>query len=292
MLPLRRHDLQGEKAKETEEVGGLMASIRPPIKCHGGKWYLFNWVISHFPKDYPTMEYGEVCIGGGSVFFNKKRSEREILSDVNPGVIAILKSLRDEPKEFIGLLKKLKYKQSTFDNALARSVEPFTDYVEHAVNEYALRRMSRGGMKKAFAWSERLRGGVPGDVNAWKTMIKQLPILAERLAGVHILQKDFLEVCKMWDESTTLLYIDPPYLPSTRSKGCTDIYDNEMPSEMHVKLLNFVKDSKAKIALSGYSSSLYNKYLKGWRTARKEIVNHSSQTTKKAKRMEMLWMNY
>jgi DNA adenine methylase len=269
-----------------------MATIRPPVKCHGGKHYLANWVISHFPKDYPSLGYGEVCIGGGSVFFNKKRSDHEVISDVSPGIVAILKALRDEPKEFVALLKKLRYKQSTFDSAVERAAEPFSDYIELAVNEYVLRRMSRGGMKKAFAWSERLRGGVPGDVNAWKTMLKQLPLLAQRLEGVHIFHKDFLEVCKMWDEAGTLLYIDPPYLPSTRTKGCTEVYDNEMPLDTHIKLLNFVKDSKAMIALSGYSSSLYNKHLKGWKTTRKEIVNHSSQAKKKAKRIEILWMNY
>ena len=102
-----------------------------------------------------------------------------------------------------------------------RSEEEFEDYVDHGVNEYVLRRMSRGGLKKAFAWSERKRGGQPGDLNAWKTMFAQLPIIAERIKGASILNKNFIDVFKVWDEEDTLFYLDPPYLHSTRTEGST-----------------------------------------------------------------------
>lgn len=45
--------------------------------------------------------------------------------------------------------------------------------------------MSRGGNGDAFAWSERLRGGKPGDLNGWETRLEMLPALAQRIASVE-----------------------------------------------------------------------------------------------------------
>jgi DNA adenine methylase len=269
-----------------------MGKLRPPIKIHGGKWYHSGWVIEHFPKGYDKLPYCELCCGGASVLLNKLPAQEELVADVDLGIINIFKSLRDEPKEFIDKLKKIKYKESSFLKALERSKETFDDYVEHAVNDYVLRRMSRGGMKKAFAWSERLRGGKPGDLNAWNTMLKQLPAIAQRVNKIAIIHGDVIDVAKVWDDENLLIYLDPPYLPETRSEGSREIYGHEMTMEQHVNLLNFVKDARSKIILSGYSSPLYNRCLKGWKVVKKEVVNHSSQQDKKTQRTEVLWMNY
>lgn len=270
----------------------MAKKLRPPVKTHGGKYYLSTWVVEHFPENYNELTYCEFCCGGGSVFLNKLPSKEEIISDADRGVISIFKALRDEPKEFVNRLKKIKYSEKTFNAAIKKSQSEITDYIDLAVNEYILRRMSRGGMKKAFAWSDRLRGGKPGDVNAWETMIKQLPKLSERLQNVTILNNKFQEVVKVWDDVSVLMYLDPPYLPVTRSTGSTDIYDNEMSVEDHLELLNFVKDARSKILLSGYYSSLYNKHLKGWKCVKKEVANHASQAKSKERRYECLWYNY
>lgn len=268
-----------------------MKTLRPPVKTHGGKWFLKQWVIEHFPKNYMDMTYFEPCCGGASVFLNKIPSEEEIINDLDKGVVSIFKALRDEPKEFIDRIKKIKYLEETFSEAVKREND-FEDYIDQAINEYILRRMSRGGLKKAFAWSERLRGGKPGDVNAWETMIELLPDIAERVKNVVILNKHFKEVIKVWDCENVLIYLDPPYLPLTRAKGSEDLYDNEMSVEDHIDLLNCIKDAKSKVIISGYNSPLYNKYLKEWKTVKKEIVNHSSQQKTKERRFEVLWYNY
>jgi DNA adenine methylase len=267
-------------------------NLRPPIKTHGGKWYLRKFVIEHFPKNYQELDYCELCCGGCSVGLNKLPSPCEMINDIDHKVTSIFKALRDEPKEFIERIKRIKYTEPTFTRALRLADSEMEDYIDVAVNEYVLRRMSRGGMKKAFAWSERKRGGKPGDQNAWETMTEQLPLLAERIKSFVIINKKFLEVFKVWDEEKTFIYIDPPYLPATRSVGSTDIYDNEMSTEDHVDMLSAVRNARGKVMISGYPSSLYNKYLKGWKTTKKELVNHSSQQKVKEKRVEQLWMNY
>lgn len=266
--------------------------LRPPIKIHGGKYYLSKWILEHFPSGHEELKYCEPFCGGASVFLNKVRSQEEVISDIDSGVIIIFKALRDEPEEFISRLKRTKYQETTFKKAQKQLEESNEDYIDQAVYEYIVRRMSRGGMKQAFAWSDRLRGGQPGDVNAWETMVEQLPLVSERLKDVSILNESFDSVFKVWDEEDTLTYLDPPYLPSTRSEGSQSVYQHEMSIDDHVNLLNLIKCARGKVIISGYSSPLYRTHLKSWRTKKRDIANHSGQGKNKQRRVESIWMNY
>lgn len=266
--------------------------LRPPVKTHGGKYYLTDFIISNFPENYKELTYCEPMCAGASVFLNKEPAVQEIINDIDRGIICVFKALRDEPKEFIDRIKKIKYTEKAFKTALDKTSGEFDDYIDQAVNEYMLRRMSRGGMKKAFAWSDRLRGGQPGDVNAWETMINELPQIVERVKSAIILNQPVFDVVKIWDEEDTLFYLDPPYLHETRSDGATSVYEHEMTVEDHIALLGFAKNARGKIIISGYSSPLYNRTLKEWNQKKKTMANHSGQSKVKEKRVEMIWMNY
>lgn len=267
---------------------------RPPIKIHGGKYYLAPFIIGLFPKNYTELTYCEPFCGGASVFWNKERSASEVLNDLDDGLISIFKALRDEPKEFIARLKRVRYTERTFAMALNREEKGISDYVDKAVNEFILRRMSRGGLKKTFAWSDRLRGGKPGDVNAWETIMGTLPLLAERLQGTILLHEDFRKVTEVWDEEDSLTYLDPPYLHSTRTASATSAYQHELSIDDHVALLNLVKNARGKVIISGYQSSLYTRMLdkERWRYKKKPMPNHASQSKVKSKRVECVWLNY
>lgn len=262
--------------------------LRPPIKIHGGKWYLNGWIISHFPENYEQYDFVEPYVGGGSVFLNKIPSKGvEVINDINPDIISIFHALRDEPTTFIGRLKKIKYCESSYKRMERK--QP-SDYIDQAVKEFALRRMSRGGLKTAFAWSDRERGGQPGDVNAWETIIRQLPAIAERLENTYILNKPALEIIKAFDDENILLYIDPPYLPETRVTP--EAYEHEMDIDDHTDLADCLNRFKGKVVISGYASQLYKRLYKGWKCYKKKIANHASQQKKKAYKLEHIWTNY
>lgn len=262
-------------------------SLAPPLKTHGGKHYLKEFVIDHFPEGYEEMKYFEPFIGGGSVFLNKKRSKFECISDVDEGTYSVWFVLATQLEEFTSKLNELEYSEETFNSANSL---PNGTLMESAIREMILRRMSRGGMMEAFAWSKRLRNNKPGDVNAWENNIKKLAKVGERLERTSILLSDFREMLRNFSgEKNSFFYLDPPYLPSTRK---TKAYRHEMTLADHLELLALCLRSKAKIALSGYSSVIYNESLKGWRKVTEEIVNHSGQSKKKENRIECLWMNY
>ena len=165
-----------------------MKKMRPPIKVHGGKSYLSSWIIQYFPENYQEMTYIEPFCGGANVLLNKKTSTEEIMNDLDINVTNLFWVLRDQLDDFIKLINKVKYNKKTFEDALEK--KEFKDDLHHAINEFILRRMSRGGMKKSFAWSNRLRGNKPGEINAWETIIKTLPSISERLKNVYIFNKN------------------------------------------------------------------------------------------------------
>ena len=265
-----------------------MKTIRPVFKCHGGKFYLAQWIISHFPENYAEMIYLEPFCGGANVLLNKEKSEIEIINDLDVNTIQIYQALRDEPKEFIRRLNLCKYSEETFAKALKKV--QFDDYLEIAVNEFILRRMSRGGLKKAFAWSNRLRGGQPGDVNAWETSLKSLPDLSERIKEVYIFNRPAIDIIKSFNSSNTFLYCDPPYLHETRVSKT--VYSSEMNTDDHIELAHVLNSFNGKAMISGYQSPLYNRLYKGWNIEKKKIANHSSQQKAKEKKTEILWKNF
>jgi DNA adenine methylase len=96
---------------------------------------------------------------------------------------------------------------------------------------------------------------------------------------------DFLQKRKF--RTTDLIYLDPPYLKSTR-RNKRPIYNFEMMSDAeHIKLLNIILELKCMVMISGYESELYNDYLNSWR-------KESFQTTDRANnlRTETVWLNF
>jgi len=264
--------------------------LRPPFKIHGGKYYLASWIIDHFPPDYQELGYLEPFVGAGSVFLNKEPSATEAINDLDEGAIQIWRALRNEPQPFIQRLRRTKYTETTFNRAWNRSESEYKDYIDHAANEFILRRMSRGGLRQAFAWSDRERGGKPGDVNAWETIIKELPLIAKRLPKINIFQKDAIEVIKAFDDADFLCYADPPYMSDTRVSP--NAYEIEMDTESHIKLAQAMNAYRGKAIISGYWHPLYRRLFDGWRCEKKEVANHSGQTTKKNRRTECIWLNF
>ena len=257
--------------------------MRPPFKIHGGKYYLASWILEYFPLDYRKLEYVEPFVGAASLLFAKDPSKLEVISDINPGTVAIYRALKDNFSEFIAELKSIPYSEESFLNALKRKYSP-------AANAFVKQRMSRGGMGTLFAYSTRLRGGIPGDIHAWNTILQELHLHSNRLKNVRIENRNALYL--NWEETgpDTFVYLDPPYLSDTRT--AKTVYEFELTNEDHKELLLKLLNTKAKVLISGYNSALYNIYLRDWNRTHKVVSNNSSQSKIKELRDEYLWWNY
>jgi DNA adenine methylase len=263
------------------------SKLRGPTKHHGGKAYLARRIIAYFP---PHRIYLECFAGGLSILLNKPRSKVEVAGDLNLGLIRMWQTLRDHGSEVLRRLVETPYTEEAWRDA---TLEVDCSYeIEHAVAFIVANRMSRGGLGKSFAWSERLRGGQPGDKNAWETMIRDdLPRVIDRIRDVRFEHGDALRLIDVFKgDREALIYADPPYLPATRTHR--KAYACEMTREEHEVLLAQLRACKAKVFLSGYRDPLYDEALVDWTRHEFEIANHSGQGRTKQRRVECLWENH
>jgi DNA adenine methylase len=236
------------------------------------------------------MTYLEPFGGAASVLLNKRKSVREVYNDAHLPTANIFLNLVKESKALTEQIQKIEYKEENFKTALEHNFQ--YDTVESAVNELVLRRMSRGGMKKHFSWSTRLRGGRPGDLNAWETFKeKQLSLICERIAHIEVYSLCALKVIEGYlDDDQLLLYLDPPYVFRTRT--AKKVYDCELTDDQHLRLAQLANLCKGKVIVSGYDCPMYQELYKGWRCLYKEMPNNSGQGKTKQRRLEALWLNY
>lgn len=245
--------------------------LRPIFKTHGGKHYLCKDIIHLLP--YHKI-YIEPYAGGLSVLLNKPICQLEIANDINPGIIAVYEALLNKQID----CTNVNYDLETFNTHYKRS-DPLSYLIKN--------RFSRGGLGKTFAYSDRLRGGQPGDINAWETLKLELPYIIDRLKDVKFYCSEALEIIKQYDAPNVLMYLDPPYPHWLRTT--TDVYYHEMSIEEHKRLVNVLKGCKSNIFLSSYRNHIYDE-LDWWRVDF-HLVNHSGQGKTKQKRIESLYIN-
>ena len=76
--------------------------INSPFRYAGGKFYARKLIIEHIPKH---NYYIEPFAGGASIFFAKKKAEKNWLNDIDNDLVNCLKIIRDYPNELIDRLK-------------------------------------------------------------------------------------------------------------------------------------------------------------------------------------------
>ena len=290
------------------------SKLRGPLKCHGGKYYLVHELRPLFQQAVtsmaaacasvsvePRLRFIDACGGGGSVTLNVDGFDQQVYNDLDPERANLFSVIKNRCSELVVRLRRLKYCSEVFEAATHRTnvgtliLEPSSlDPIEAAVDCCVANRMSRGGLGKSFAWSERLRGGQPGDLNAWETMLDLLPVIAKRLQRVEIFCVDVLDLLAgnvgFNVDANTLVYLDPPYHHSTRS--VKKAYRYEFTGQAHETLLKLALRSPARIAISGYRCELYDRLLGHWRSIEFNMPNHSGQNETKQRRTEVLWTNW
>ena len=75
-------------------------------------------------------------------------------------------------------------------------------------------------------------------------------------ANYELVQSNALAFLRDFDfEGGELVYCDPPYLHSTRTK--TKLYNHECSDDQHRELLDVLRSLSCMVMLSGYASTLY-----------------------------------
>jgi len=262
-------------------------ALRPPAKWHGGKYYLCQRIIECFPLHHTYVEpFG----GAASVLLNKDRCPVEVYNDLDERITRLFRVIRNQGEELHRRLSLTPYSEIEFRG----SNEPAEDEIEQARRDFVRWRLSLGGRGDSFSFTlHRVRRGMADVVSGYLSMIdEQLPLIVDRLRTVEIVCRPAIDVIRAWDGPETLFYCDPPYLPSTRHEGSRSVYGYEMSEEDHRRLAVVLRSCRGKVVLSGYPSPLYDELYDGWRVVRFDIANHAAGGSTKARKLEVLWMNW
>jgi DNA adenine methylase len=262
--------------------------MRAVFRYPGSKWSIAEWIISHFPEGYEKMVYLEPFLGSGAVFFNKRPGVVETINDLDDDVVNLFQILRERPEDLKKALLLTPYSREEYD----RAFEPCKDSLEQA-RRFMVRTTQAIGAKLGHGkcgWRNHKQIKIGGTACKWAGITETIDEAAERLRGgtknlVQIEKMDALCLIERYNTPDALIYIDPPYVRSTRKSGA--LYVHEMTDEGQRRLLGLIASSNAKIIISGYDSEMYNEMLKGWSTD-----STMSRTTSTEAAREKIWMNY
>lgn len=255
---------------------------RPALRYFGGKFRLAPWIIKNFP---PHLTYVEPYGGGGSVLLRKKPSYHEVYNDLDGEVVNFFRVLRERTDEFIKAIELTPYAREE----QVYSFIPADDEFERARRLYVRAWQSHGGGRTQWRTGWRYekndtRGSKMTD--DWNK-IDYLFAIAKRLKTVQIENDDAVSVIKRFDDSRTLFYLDPPYLPTTRSmRWRKKAYTFELTEQDHIALAELLNGIEGMVILSGHPSDLYDELYAGWRK-----VSKSTTTDFQSRTIECLWIS-
>lgn len=264
--------------------------MRPPITYYGGKIGMAERIIELMPSH---RVYIEPFFGSGAVFFAKPAVTHEIVNDVDGAVVAFFRVLRERPEDLAQVCRLTPYAREEY--AAADCDERGLDDLERArrfwvrVNQsFAKTAGPRTGWSITTARTQSVCGSVAGRLDRFAAC-------AERLSQVAIESCDGADLIERLATADTVVYVDPPYLGTTRS-GMTKRgdYRCEMGDrEDHERLAEVLHQTPATVILSGYPSPLYEDLYGDWPRLDTAVLAHSSNavTSERGDRTEVLWMN-
>jgi len=249
------------------------------IRYFGGKGgSLTNIIKSLIPNNYKI--YVEPYGGSAAILFSQQ-SDIEIYNDLYDNVYSLFKVLSDKEKflifkERLELTPYSEKLNKEYKNKLKEELnEDDRAYYYFYVNRTSVN--SIGG----FSSSIIVRRNLSKPISDYLSSIDNLEYYHKRISNVLIFNKNAIDIIKKYDSDETFMYLDPPYILSTRSSNAR--YKIDMTTDDHIDLLNIITKCKSKILLSGYNNDIYNKTLKDWNKETFEIKN---------KKQETFWYNY
>ena len=177
----------------------------------GGKFYALD-VLRGFWSQVVHDEYREPFVGGGSVFFNKPKSKKNWLNDIDDELIITYRVISNK-KERPRLLKKLQAQEASKSHwKKIFASHPSSDF-EKAFKYYYLNRTSFSGKLMSAAWGYREKRSLPP--SRWHERIDPC---GDKLQNVKITNMDFRKVIKEKSSEKVFMFIDPPYFSPAKRK--------------------------------------------------------------------------
>lgn len=212
--------------------------------------------------------------------FAKQPSTYEVINDLDGDVINFFKVLREQPDQLVHQLELTPFARAEYE----LSHDSCGDDLERARRFYIKCRQSWGYLggqsgwrfQKTMARGKRLQ-------DEWN-YLDSLYGAAKRLKNVFVECDDAFKIIARYDAPSTLFYVDPPYVGTSRSRQ--NHYVHELSDDGHRQLADVLNNVQGMVVLSGYPSALYDELYRDWGTDETSV-----QTNGKAQRIEKLWIS-
>ncbi|MEZ4464862.1 MAG: DNA adenine methylase [bacterium] len=212
-----------------------LTSPRPFLKWAGGKTDLVGLILQKLPAEIP--QYVEPFVGGGAVFFalaRARRFERALLGDRNGELVLVWQTVRDDVEGLIAACEAWPVDEATYyqvrDELALETLTP----TERAARVIWLNRHCFNGL---YRLNRQGRFNVPFGRYARPQRIdfENLRRCSEVLQGVEIIEGDFDDVLAR-AEPGAAVYLDPPYVPVSKTSSFTAYDGNRFGTEEHSRL--------------------------------------------------------
>lgn len=254
------------------------------LRYYGSKYRLAPFIISWFPPPTDYDCYVEPYCGGANVWQRKKPSYFEVLNDIDGEVVNFFEVLRSDTNKLVEAIELTPFSRAEY----RRGYEPCDDPLEAARRFYIRSWQSRGGAISGWRFQKSYHA--KHNVRDWNK-VDHLWAIVGRLKQVQLECDDALKVITRYDTPRTLFYVDPPYLPITRSSK--NGYRYEMSVEDHQELAGILCKVQGKVAISHYDTPLYDELYVDWYQRRKQTTTNNTTTVQADyRRTECLWFNY
>jgi DNA adenine methylase len=258
--------------------------MKSPVPYFGSKQTIAPWIASLLPDH---EHYVEPFAGGLSVLLAKAPSLMETVNDLDGQLMTFWRVLRERPQDLIRACALTPHAHA--EHAAAFTEEPGDD-LEIARRVWVRLTQGRGGTLRRTGWRHYIDpcGSGTSMPDRLDASVTRLAAAAERLHEVSLECRPALDLIGKYGRGReVLLYVDPPYLGSTRAWSN---YRVEMKGEdAHRELAAALVDCRATVVLSGYDSPLYAELYDGWHRYATAAMTGNAKADKS--RIEVLWAN-
>lgn len=252
------------------------------LRYPGSKQRIAPWIIENIHSHH---SYLEPYFGGGAILFNKEPSRIETVNDLDNDVVNLFRVIREKKDDLIESIVQTPYARTEYDDAFRKDADTITDIEKARI--FLIRSMQGHGFRvyEKCGWKKDVYGREAAyAVRYWNDLPEAITQIALRLKMVQIEHKPAVDLIKAFNHDNVLIYVDPPYVLSTRTRKQ---YRHEMTDQDHVELLETLLLHKGYVMLSGYDNDIYSDYLQGWRK-----ISVPARAENNLPRTEVLWMNY
>lgn len=260
--------------------------MRLPFSYYGGKQTLAKRIIEMIPAH--TL-YAEPFTGGAAVFFNKEKSDIEVLNDTNKNLMTFYRVVQND---FTSLEKEVRI--SLHSRSLHKDASTIYN-APHLFNEtkvawsvWALGNMSFASMMDgSFGYDKTKQHTTKKITNKRNTFTEDYAI---RLQNVNLECTDAIRIIESRDTPNSFFFVDPPYYNS----DCGH-YDGYTIDDFE-NLLKALSKIQGKFILSSYPSPILKQYTQSnsWNTQtfdfKVSVANNSKKPRKE--KTEVLTYNY